>query len=530
MSNEYNNESINMNQIKRVAITGANGYLGQHTIKEAIQSGWEVNAIVRREEVIEIVKNLGAKPFIVKSFAIEKLEEAFNGCKAVLHFANIVCGSKDLFESINVNGLKNVIEAAKNQNVSRIIYPSGLGVDKIGIEEWANNNYFNSKRRAEQLLQESKIPYIIFRPSYILGPNDELIPEIIEQISNGVALIAGDGKIPMQPIYIKDAIKAFLAAADGIGKDNQVYNLVGPEVIDMNKLVDTVYSNIKQLGINIPKPGVKYIDYDKAADELDICEEMVDVMRCNLILDGNLTAQILNYKLSSLNEAVKAAVSVKLELKLNRSEKRAIMLLSGGIDSTTTLFWAIKQGYKVIALSMNYQYRPEKEKQAARELARIAGVELTEVSVPFIAQATDLLFDGYPVISAFNAPEGYIPLRNLIFYSIATYYAQIYGCEYVIGGHIVEDPKSFPDSKLSFFKSLEKLILKSKHKEDKTSLKLIFPLAKLDKFEIIKLAEKFNVPIDLTWSCYGDFDEPCGKCKPCINRNKALQNLKTSFS
>ncbi|MFX0019100.1 MAG: 7-cyano-7-deazaguanine synthase [Promethearchaeota archaeon] len=519
-----------MNETKRVAITGANGYLGQHTIKEAIKLGWKVNAIVRRQEVVELVKNLGAKPYIVKNFAIEKLEQAFNGCKAVLHFANIVCGSKELFESINVNGLKNVIEAAKSQNVSRIIYPSGLGVDKVGIEEWANNNYFYSKKKAEQLLQESKIPYIIFRPSYILGPNDELIPEIIEQISNGIVLIAGDGKIPMQPIYVKDAVKAFLAAADGIGKDNQIYNLVGPETTNMNKLVDRVYSNIKKIGINIPKPDFNYIDYDKAADELDICEEMVDVMRCNLNLDGNLTAQILNYKLSSLSEAVKAAVLAKLQPKLDRSENRAIILLSGGIDSTTTLFWAIKQGYRVITLSMNYQYRPEKEKQAARELAKIAGVELTEVNIPFIAQATDLLFEGYPVISAFNAPEGYIPLRNLLFYSIAAYYAQIYGCEFVIGGHIVEDPKSFPDSELSFFKSLEKLILKSKHKEDRTNLKLIFPLAKLDKLGIIKLAKKLKVPIDLTWSCYGDFNEPCGKCKPCINRNKALQNFKTSFS
>ncbi|MFX0026012.1 MAG: 7-cyano-7-deazaguanine synthase [Candidatus Hermodarchaeota archaeon] len=517
-----------MSETKRVAITGANGFLGQHTIKEAKQFGWEVNAIVRREEVIEIVNNLGAKPYIVKGFSIEKLEQAFNGCKAVLHFANIVCGSKELFESINVNGLKNVIEAAKNQSVSRIIYPSGLGVDKIGIEDWASNNYFYSKRKAEQLLQESKVPYIIFRPSYILGPNDELIPEIIEQISNGIALIAGDGKIPMQPIYVKDAVKAFLAAADGFGKDNQIHNLVGPEVIDMNKLVDLVFSNLKKIGINIPKPDINYINYDKAAEKLDICEEMVDIMRCNLIFDGNLTAQIFNYKLTSINEAVKAAVSAKLEPKLDRSEKRAILLLSGGIDSTTTLFWAIKQGYKIITLSMNYQYRPEKEKQAARELAKVAGVELTEVNISFIAQATDLLFEGYPVISALNAPEGYIPLRNLIFYSIAAYYAQIYGCEFIIGGHIVEDPKSFPDSKLSFFKSLEKLILKSKHKKDKTNLKLIFPLAKLNKLEIIKLAEKLNVPIDLTWSCYGDFDEPCGKCKPCVNRNKALQNLKTS--
>lgn len=519
-----------MIETKRLAITGANGYLGQYAIKEAIQFGWKVNAIVRREEVIEIVKNLGAKPYIVKSFAIEKLEQAFKGCKAVLHFANIVCGSKELFESINVDGMKNIIAAAKNQNVSRIIYPSGLGVEKIGIEEWANNNYFYSKRRAEQLLQENEVPFIIFRPSYILGPNDELIPEILEQISNGIVLIAGDGKIPMQPIYVKDAIKAFLAAADGFGKDNQIYNLVGPEVTDMNKLVDIIFSNLKEMGINIPEPDVKYIDYDKAAEKLDICEEMVDVMRCNIILDGNLTAQILNYKLSPLSEAIKAAVSKKLEPNLDRSEKRAIILLSGGIDSTTTLFWAIKQGYKVITLSMNYQYRPEKEKQAARKIAKITGVELIEVNIPFIAQATDLIFDGYPVISAFNAPEGYIPFRNLLFYSIAAYYAQIYGCEFVIGGHNVDDPKSFPDSKLSFFKSFEKLILKSKPKQDKTNLKFIFPLAKLDKREIIKLAEKLNVPIDLTWSCYGDFDKPCGKCKPCINLHKALKNLETTFS
>ena len=98
-----------------IAITGANGYLGKNTIKAAKERGWIVNAIVRREETIDIVKALGAIPYLIKDFDVHQLENAFKSCKAVIHFANIVCGSKSQFELVNMS------EYIKNLNLNGIV-------------------------------------------------------------------------------------------------------------------------------------------------------------------------------------------------------------------------------------------------------------------------------------------------------------------------------------------------------------------------------------------------------------------------
>jgi len=517
-----------MSSLKQLAITGANGYLGKHTITSAIRQGWQVNAIVRREEVMKELEILGAKPFIVKEFDINGLKKAFLDCKAVLHLANVVCGSKELFEKINIEGLHKVIQAAKDSGVSRIIYPSGLGVDRYGIDDWATNEYFRSKMEAEKLLINSDILYAIFRPSYILGPDDELIPDIIDQIFNGSVLIVGDGDIPMKPIYVEDASKAFLAAAQGIGKNNSIYELVGPEIINMNKLVEMIIENIKNKGINIPKPIISYISYEEAPEKLNICKEMVDVMRSDLTPNGNNTAEALSYTLSPLNAAINTAINKKLfPLTFDRN-KRAIILLSGGIDSATALYWALNQGYVCIALSINYNWRPENEKKAASELAERSNTKLVEINTSFIAQATDLLSEGYPTPVAINAPEGYIPQRNLMYYSIAAFFAEIYECKWIIGGHLLEDTHVFPDTKPSFFLSLEKLINSSKHSYDKTEIKIILPLAKLKKIDVLKLAKKLKVPLEFTWSCYNDFEKPCSRCQSCIKRENALKELENS--
>jgi 7-cyano-7-deazaguanine synthase len=514
-----------MNKQIKIAITGANGYLGTNTIIAAIVRGWSVNAVIRREEVFEEVKKLGAKPFLIRKFDIPQLEAAFKGCKAVIHFANIVCGSKNQFENVNIEGMKSLCIAAKNSGVSRIIYPSGLGVDKYKIEVWANNNYFYSKRRAEELLISSGVPYVIFRPSYILGPNDELIPEIIEQIYDGLVYIAGDGTIPMQPIFIRDATSAFLNAAQGNGNDNKIYNLVGPETTNMVNIVDYILKTIKKMGLNLPSPEIRYISFDEAAKFLKICQEMVDVMKCDLIEDGNLTAKSLDFTLSSLSSAIEAAVYEKLDVTTDYNEKRAILLLSGGIDSTTALFWAIKHNYEVIGLSLNYKWRPEKEKEAVKKLVELTNTKLIEVPTPYIMVATDLRLEGYPVPSVINAPEGYIPQRNLVFYSIAAYFAEIYGITTIIGGHIKDDFEKFNDSTPSFFKALQNLIEMSRPYTNINKLDFIFPLSQMNKLGVVKMAQDLKVPLELTWSCYGDFDNHCGKCIPCQTRKRALIQL-----
>jgi 7-cyano-7-deazaguanine synthase len=519
-----------MSNSKTLAITGSNGYLGKNTIKIAIQNGWNIHAIVRRKEVITEVESLGANSYLIPQFDKEEYKEAFSDCTAIIHFANIVCGSKEAFKKVNIEGLKQIITAAKEAKVKRIIYPSGLGVDKYGKKEWAKNDYFWSKREAEKLLIDSAIDYRIFRPSYILGPGDELIPEIIEQIIDGKVLIAGYGNVPMQPIFIQDAISAFLHAAHGLGSERMIYNLVGPEKVTMSELVKLVIKTIRDLGLNIPEPAIEYIPYEIAPEKLEICKEMIDVMRCDIIENGLETAELLDFNLSPLTKAIKAVVKDKMVHENDKLSKKAIVLLSGGIDSATVLYWAIKHNYTVIALTMNYKWRPKKEIIATKTLTNLLEIPLVEVPTPYIQDAIDLRMDGFPVPSATYAPQGFIPLRNLVFYSIAAYYASIYGYQFIIGGHIREDLDNFNDTSRSFFEGLEQLVALSRHSNDKSKIEFIFPFSEKTKAEVIQIAQELNVPMDKTWSCYGDFEKPCGRCMPCINRKKAIDFLKQKNS
>ena len=327
-------------------------------------------------------------------------------------------------------------------------------------------------------------------------------------------------------IFVEDAITAFLQAAEGVGKMNMIYNLVGPKKVTMNELVRLVLNTIKNLGLNIPEPAIEYVPYEQAPERFEICKDMIDVMRCDIIENGEETAALLHYTLSPLNMAIEAAVKDILVHNNKKSGKKAIILLSGGIDSATALYWAVKNDFKVIILTINYKWRPKKEILATKTLSELLSIPLVEVSAPYIQDAVDLRMDGYPVPSATHAPQGYIPLRNLVFYSIAAYYAAIYGCQFVIGGHLKDDIEKFNDTRTLFFEGLEKLIDISKHSKDKSKIEFLFPFSTKSKAEVIKIAQDLEVPIDQTWSCYGDYEIPCGRCVPCMNRKKALENQK----
>ncbi len=515
-----------MHSQNRIAITGANGFLGQHSIKKFVSSGWIVHGIIRREEVAEDIRKVGAIPFLVKNFDINDFKIAFQDCNVILHLANIVCGTKETFERVNVEGLKNIISAALQAGVSRIIYPSGLGLDRYEKESWATNNYFWSKKKAEELIQDSGLNYTIFRPSYILGPNDELIPDTLEQIYEGEIPIVGKGDKPIQPIPVESATDAFLAAAKGRGGDKVIFDLVGEKTLTMPDLIKIIHERMKHLGYNLPFPILNNITPEQAIEKMQLCKEMIDVMQSDVI--GNHENLITKLNLTSIpiERAIDEAITEKLKPKKIYPDNSVLVLFSGGIDSTTALYWAINQGYSPIALTFNYLYRPKMEIEYTKKITKDLGIELIEVPVPFIQEAIEFRYNGFLVPSVINAPQGFIPYRNLLFYSIAAYYAEALGIQTIIGGHIKQDLNKFSDTSESFFKNLTQIINLSIVQESKTPINFLVPFKNLSKKEVIKLALDLGIRIEDTWSCYHEGDIPCGKCSSCIERIKALKELK----
>ena len=196
---------------------------------------------------------------------------------------------------------------------------------------------------------------------------------------------------------------------------------------------------------------------------------------------------------------------------------RALVLLSGGIDSAAALAWT-KQNYpEVVALTFQYYLRPFRERLSVFRLLEVFRAPLIEVPAQFLREAADL-----PQSLNAEVPEGYVPNRNMIFYSIACYYAETKECDTIVGGHIGIDSESFPDASTDFFERFSDL---ANNALLTRKIKIELPFAKSTKAEVIKKAIEWGVPLESTWSCYWDATQPCGKCVSCIERAEAFSAI-----
>ena len=192
------------------------------------------------------------------------------------------------------------------------------------------------------------------------------------------------------------------------------------------------------------------------------------------------------------------------------------------MDSATLLYWALQQRYTVHAITYTYPSRPSRELKATRQIARSAGVDCLEVALPFLKTAADLRKETSTAFQGVQGPEGYVPARNLIFYAVAAYYAEVYGAHLIVGGHVKTDREGFPDATPTFFHAVERLVNRVKSSKDR-ALHLRLPFIEKAKGDVVKLALKLRVPLDLTWSCYYDREAPCGHCESCGERAEAFE-------
>ena len=196
----------------------------------------------------------------------------------------------------------------------------------------------------------------------------------------------------------------------------------------------------------------------------------------------------------------------------------SIVLLSGGLDSAVSLWWAKKNFESVIAVSINYFKRSAKEIEATKNLSNAAGIKVIFVDLPFVREFSDIE-DKYEIKKR-NLPPVYIPSKNILYYSVAANIAETMGINKLIGGHNKLDYETFPDSSPEYIKSLNKAFGLA------SNIEILTPLAHLDKTGIIKLAREFNVPLELTWTCYRDVEIACGECDGCKTRLEAFSELK----
>jgi 7-cyano-7-deazaguanine synthase len=178
--------------------------------------------------------------------------------------------------------------------------------------------------------------------------------------------------------------------------------------------------------------------------------------------------------------------------------RKAVVLVSGGIDSAVALAWA-RERFQVAALSFDVAGRPRREAKACAALVKQARVPMLRVKTPFLRPRS----------------TGYVPARNLVFHAIALSVAEERGAEAVVAGHNLSDAGAFEDARPAYFRRVESL---------GQGIRILLPFARYTDAEVIALGARMGVPLGSTWSCYRDGARPCRRCSACRGRLQSFRN------
>ncbi|HPI20240.1 MAG TPA: 7-cyano-7-deazaguanine synthase QueC [Candidatus Kapabacteria bacterium] len=223
---------------------------------------------------------------------------------------------------------------------------------------------------------------------------------------------------------------------------------------------------------------------------------------------------------------------------MTNPQKSAVVLMSGGMDSTLCAAIALSQGYEVAGLHLNYQQRTEtREERAFNEICdfykitkrlvvdvsyfnQIGGSSLTDLDM----QVSNANLDSKEI------PTSYVPFRNANILAISTSWAEVIGASAIFIGAMQLDSSGYPDCRQNFFDAFQKAIDLGTRPE--TKIEIMTPLMNLTKADIVREGVKLGVPFHLTWSCYQSSDAPCGVCDSCALRKRGFETagVKDSFN
>jgi 7-cyano-7-deazaguanine synthase len=210
-------------------------------------------------------------------------------------------------------------------------------------------------------------------------------------------------------------------------------------------------------------------------------------------------------------------------------QQTAVVLLSGGMDSTVCVAEAHQAGFRIAALHLNYGQRTqERELRAFNDVADFYGVKqrlTVNVSHFALIGGSSLTDETIAVSTADLAttdiPTSYVPFRNANILSIAVSWAEVLGATAIYIGAVEEDGSGYPDCRREFYDAFQTVIDAGTKPE--TNITIHTPVITLKKQDIVHRAMELNAPLHLTWSCYKRNDIACGECDSCALRLRGFQ-------
>ncbi len=212
--------------------------------------------------------------------------------------------------------------------------------------------------------------------------------------------------------------------------------------------------------------------------------------------------------------------------------KRAVVLVSGGLDSAVALYKARHDGYDCVCLLFDYGQRHKKELRMAARIARKAGCAYHVLAIDLPWKGSSLLDKKSAVPDSSrraltgHIPNTYVPARNTIFLSFALSCAEATRASAIYIGAHAQDYSGYPDCRPAYYRAFNRVMRAgTKAGVEGRSIRLKTPLIDLDKAGIIRLGVQLGVPFDLTWSCYRGGAKPCGTCDSCYYRARGFRSV-----
>ncbi len=219
-----------------ILVTGATGFVGGHVAHALRQAGRPVRCLVRDPRKAGKLATLGCELAEGDMTDAASLGRAVEGVDAIVHLVAVRQGREERFERVMIQGAEDLLAASKAAGVGRFVLMSALGTSE---ENKDLVPYFRAKWAVEQKVTGSGIPYVIFRPSFIFGPDGGILPTFRRLVKLApVTPIIGSGERRIQPIWVDDIAAYFERALDLEAATNRTFELGGPEAVTWNAFWD----------------------------------------------------------------------------------------------------------------------------------------------------------------------------------------------------------------------------------------------------------------------------------------------------
>ena len=235
----------------KIAVTGGTGFVGSAILSELLHQDHEVTVLVR--SIPGGTANTTGNIHYVQGNVVQGdgLVELLDGKDALIHLVGIIReDGTNTFDGVHRHGTENVIKAAQDTGVKKLIHMSALGT-----RENAVSRYHQSKWAGEEAVRTSGLDWTIFRPSIIYGPNDSFINMLAGMMRGSpVTPVLGGGRNLMQPVFVKDVARAFCEAAAASWSSRHIYELGGPDVLEFKEILKVISETIEKKAVFISVP------------------------------------------------------------------------------------------------------------------------------------------------------------------------------------------------------------------------------------------------------------------------------------